>query len=886
MICHENLFGLPIISHGNISTRCHVRSDEETVFVSLDGEITFSYEKSDTVSKRMIWCDIYERGFVTYKQAAQGSGTTPTTVKNWIKRFREEGYTGLQDKVGRGSATIISENTRKQILELRELRLSMREIARRCNCSNSQVFNIINDSKQLKRKSPLLNLEFTEEVQAEDVQTEDVQTEEVQTEEVQTEEVQTEEVQTEEVQTENAESVEVKNIYSEGLLDDKVEARRAKNRNSDRALAVLGKLEDATPYFAPCKHVEYAGIFMAFVVLSQDAYLKIGMKIFKSIGPAFYGLRTTLVTLITLALLRMKRPEHIMNENPEKLGKLLGLDKVFSVKTCRRKIGKLSKPIETINFMKELGNERFKEYKGDSKIVMVDGHTVGYTGDKKVGSTWSSRDNKVINAHTENWVNLKGNAPLFSFETDFNNGLVSSLEGVLDKTKEALSTDSLTCVFDRGGSSALLFETLTAKGYGLITYQKGNYKKIDKNKFKKVKKNDDKRTKDETIRLGARNYNYFPFEQEVTLKINKKVDKGPNKRPGIKDTKRTIVMRDIRILCKDGHQVSILANEKVKISAREIADIMFHRIGSQENIFKYMRQEFDVDGLVSYKFEDVSESVTHPNPKWTKQEKKISKIRKRQNGLLAKKSKEFLFEKSKSIKEAIENFSDKNAISLIKNINEHTNKIVKKSAIKLLEKFPLSSKLKKKFAIKIVTKIKEENIKSCEKLKCALKEIVIVKELTPRETLDKLNQLKSDDKANEIISLNEEIRKEKKILDKMNFKENAKKNDYQKPKSEPKRLMNIVKIAAYVIETKLFDMLSKYYKYNKNEGRAILKNAFKSTGTLKLKPGEIVIQLEEQATPQRTRAINSLVEKLNSKNAKFPGSERIIRFEQTRIKNG
>ena len=58
---------------------------------------------------------------------------------------------------------------------------------------------------------------------------------------------------------------------------------------------------------------------MSFIIIAEDAYLQVGLNIFKYIGPAFYGLRTTLMTLITMALLRIKRPEHLLEENPAKL---------------------------------------------------------------------------------------------------------------------------------------------------------------------------------------------------------------------------------------------------------------------------------------------------------------------------------------------------------------------------------------------------------------------------------------------------------------------------------------------------------------------------------------------------------------------------------------
>ena len=701
MICNTDLFNNSIICSGNISGRCEVISEGNTKYIVLDGGFRFQYEVNDTVSKRMIWAEVYEKGFVTYKQASKGAGVTNTTVKNWVKRYREEGLAGLQDKVGRGAVKKLSDNDIRMIFELRESRKTMNEIARICNCSNAIVCKILNAQKANREESPALDLEFEEKNQHEAL-SEDVLTEDVLIEETLIEKVSTEEGGIE--------------FPFEGLLDDKVEALRAKSRDNDRTLAAAGKLYDATPYFAPGKQIEYAGIFMAFVILAQDAYLKVGLKIFKNIGPAFYGLRTTLLTLITLALLRIKRPEHLLNDNPEKLGAVLGLDRVLSVKTCRRKIEKLSQPVPTIKFMEEMGYHRFSEFNGEAKIIMVDGHTDGYFGEKKVGSTWSSRDNKVIKAHTENWINLPGKAPLFSFETNFNNGLVSSLESVLNKTKNALKTESLTCVFDRGGASALLFEKLTQQGYGLITYQKGDYNKIKEEKFSKEK-----------IVLGVREYNCLPFEQEIILDIYEVKDNGYNKRPGSKKTGRTIKMRDIRILCDDGHQVSILSNSNVQISAIEIADVMFQRIGSLENVFKYMREEFDVDGLVSCKFENVDESIEHPNPKWIKQEKKIKKLKKEQNINLIKLSKLLFFEESKSIFETINYFSDSKTISLLDIINLSKEKLTKKAAVKLFDGFEVTLKIKEHFALKIFNKIKMSNIKTSEEVKNILKEIIKTK---------------------------------------------------------------------------------------------------------------------------------------------------------------
>ena len=325
--------------------------------------------------------------------------------------------------------------------------------------------------------------------------------------------------------------------------DDEFEATMAKDRSSDRILARLGKLSDAEPLFAPGHGLPFAGLFITFVLLASDPFLKVGLKVFAPFGAAFYGVRTTLMTLISMAFLRLKRPEDLRRNNPIALGRILGLDRVQEVKTARSKICHLSSPERTEKFMRLMAFERSQEYAGDITTVMVDGHVVAYSGKRKVGSTWSSRDNRVMNGQTENWVNLQGMCPLFSVETPFNEGLTKSLEGALEETKKVLAIDKLTAVFDRGGFSVESFERLTKNNFGIITYRKGNYDNIDENLFDKTP----------TI-IGNKEYEYAPFEREIELKVYESIDRGPNQKPSRRFTGRTIKMREIRVLRSDGGQ--------------------------------------------------------------------------------------------------------------------------------------------------------------------------------------------------------------------------------------------------------------------------------------------------------------------------------------------
>ena len=58
------------------------------------------------------------------------------------------------------------------------------------------------------------------------------------------------------------------------------------------------------------------GVLIALPCLVESGLFRISRKLYGDIGPAFYGLRTTLLTLLLMALLRIKRPEHLKERDP------------------------------------------------------------------------------------------------------------------------------------------------------------------------------------------------------------------------------------------------------------------------------------------------------------------------------------------------------------------------------------------------------------------------------------------------------------------------------------------------------------------------------------------------------------------------------------------
>src|SRR5262245_59886076 len=114
--------------------------------------------------------------------------------------------------------------------------------------------------------------------------------------------------------------------------------RDASDRTLDRQLAYLGLLDDAAALFREGSSVPGVGVLLALPCLVESGLMRISRKLYGDMCPAFYGRRTTLLTLLLMALLRIKRPEHLKEQDPAAFGRLLGLDPAPEVKTLRRRL--------------------------------------------------------------------------------------------------------------------------------------------------------------------------------------------------------------------------------------------------------------------------------------------------------------------------------------------------------------------------------------------------------------------------------------------------------------------------------------------------------------------------------------------------------------------
>jgi hypothetical protein len=196
------------------------------------------------------------------------------------------------------------------------------------------------------------------------------------------------------------------------------------------------------------------------------------------IGSAFYGLRTTLVAYILLALLSIPRSENLKEHVPGELGRIIELDRILEVKTLRRKLTVLASRKMGQNFGRELARKRIAERGHMMGFLYIDGHVRAYHGKQRIAKGYDTRKRLAVPATTDYWVNDRSGDPLFVVTAEANALLMRMLGPILQETRMLLGADRrATVVFDRGGWSAFL-----ALGFACTSPSPGtkNHEKADR----------------------------------------------------------------------------------------------------------------------------------------------------------------------------------------------------------------------------------------------------------------------------------------------------------------------------------------------------------------------------------------------------------------------
>lgn len=530
-----------------INERCMIRTQEGHRVVLVCGIVLASYAVSDRMAEAYAMVSLVEQGWATQQQIARALDCSSRTIRRNQRRFEHGGLAALGHGGGypKGQGRLSGERSR-WIHRLKTEGHSHREIARRAGVSEMAIRKLL---QRLGWKEAPPQPELIP------------------------------------VQSATAANP---NLSAFGAAAEPAPASQdtdPSDRCADRLLARLGLLEDAPPLFGAASAVPRAGVLLAVPVLIASGVFECAQGIYGSLGPSFYGLRTSLLTLLLMALWRIKRPENLKEYSPQSLGRVLGLDRAPEVKTLRRKLARLAATGRAAQLGEALARRRVALRGKAMGFLYVDGHVRVYHGQHALPKAHVARMRISAPATSDYWVNDRCGDPLFVVTAEANAGLVKMLPGILDQVRRLVGKRRVTVVFDRGGFSPKLFQQILAAGFDVLTYRKGRHRKIPRTRFRP-----------HTARFGGRKVSYVLADQEVRLLQGK------------------LRLRQVTRRMENGHQTPILTSRR-DLRAVQVAYRMFDR-WRQENFFKYLREEYALDALVEYAAVPDDPTREVPNPVW------------------------------------------------------------------------------------------------------------------------------------------------------------------------------------------------------------------------------------------------------------------------------
>jgi hypothetical protein len=365
-----------------------------------------------------------------------------------------------------------------------------------------------------------------------------------------------------------------------------------------RIAASVGELEGpVAPDFQPALDVPNGGVLFALPALLAVGLLKTTARFFE-LPKGYYGLESLFLLLAFMALSRLKFIESLRYCAPGEWGKLLGLDRVPEVRTLRNKIHLLSANDSPEQWSAELCREWMAMAPEQAGTLYIDGHVRVYNGyQTKLPRHYVARQKLCLRATSDYWVNAMDGQPFFVVHQAVDPGMIKVIEGeILPCLKEdvpnqpgekELEDDPLlhrfVMVFDREGYSPVFFARMKSERIACMTYHKYPGDDWSEEEFSPY-----------TVEM--------PNGEKVEMLLAERGSCLSNK----------LWVREIRKLTERGHQTALIATDYRSLQA-PLAGAMFAR-WSQENFFKYAREHYNIDRLVDYRTEVITDPLQVVNP--------------------------------------------------------------------------------------------------------------------------------------------------------------------------------------------------------------------------------------------------------------------------------
>jgi len=516
----------------------------------------FKHDEEDLNSFRFITSQLVVSGNVKQVEIANAFGITYISVKRNVALLRKEGPNAFFKKKKGRSAHVLTEKVLKQIQRLLDKGISVSAISEKLNIKAPTIRKGIQKGKLKRKKKAETN-------KAEDLQ---------------------------KTTTKSQRNTE----------DNKTGMGIACTRETDRYLASIGKLDEASPSFEPAMDVQSAGVLFCLPALLENGLLAKSDDCF-ALPSGYYGLETIIMILAFAALLRIQSIEQIRYWDTGEMGKLVGLDRIPEVKTLRQKIRIISDKGDPAKWSRDLAimwMEKNPDLKG---TLYVDGHVRPYYGNQtKLPRRYVSRQRLCLRGVTDYWINDALGQPFFVVPKTVNSGMLSVLreeiiprlledvpnqpdKGILE-LEENRYLNRFGVIFDREGYSPVFMKEMWGRRISCYTYKKNVTDKWDKDEFVET---------DIT----------FPNGEIQSMKIAER---------GTYYAKEKLWVREIRKLTDSEHQTVIVTTDYMN-DAGIIAGLMFSR-WSQENFFKYMMKHYGIDKLIDYNTDKMDDTEKLVNP--------------------------------------------------------------------------------------------------------------------------------------------------------------------------------------------------------------------------------------------------------------------------------
>ncbi len=419
-------------------------------------------------------------------------------------------------------------------------------------------------------------------------------------------------------------------------------------RIEERIAASRGELLQTPILFENSQSIEYAGVLLMLPALLEQGLMDYKPH-YQKIEHVYYDMDTIILFLSFMYLCRIHNPEQLRHISPGEFGKLLGLDRIPEAKCLRNRL----KQICQQNKSEQWGMDQARKWviSEETTIFYIDGHPKVYCGDQaNLGKKHITRLKLCMPAIMEFWVNNHQGMPYFVITGQVNEKLGEMLSTeIIPRLKEQIalpvSEQSLlddpnlprfTLTFDREGYSPKAFKSYWEKDrIAVLTYNKNVKDKWAESEFKEY-----------IIPVDGNEVKMELAEREIELE-------------GMK-------IREVRKKGEYSHQTSILTTNR-KLSITWIAIYMFAR-WCQENFFKYLRQEYDIDKMMYYIVKQINDGVTVVNPIHSKLTHAIKKIREK----ISRKQAQLFILKEENVNSALETTPQymKKQITLINQINQ------------------------------------------------------------------------------------------------------------------------------------------------------------------------------------------------------------------------